>query len=94
MGDVKEKRCPFLVHREKTSFKYSCAEVTTEQFNPCIGEKCAAYCRGTCIRLPLPFLVADREMTDEEFRELADYIRDSPPTPTTVLDQKWGGIPW
>lgn len=79
MEDVKEKRCPFRVFREKTLFKYSGAEATTEKFEDCLGEKCAAYYRGGCMRLTPPALVVNGEgFTDAVIDRLCEYTRNEP----------------
>ena len=77
MGDVKEKCCPFLVFREKTHFKYSQAEVTTEKFHDCMGEKCAAYYQGGCLRLvPPAIVVGDGVVSASDVKKLREEMRN------------------
>ena len=60
MADVKDKACPFRVHRvdvtpSLTGIKLFCSE----EFAPCMGEGCAAYYRGACLRLMPPIMAYD-----------------------------------
>ena len=94
MDDVKEKRCPFRVLKaEHPAMLRGHGSTVTEEFYQCMGEECAAYYRGICLRLQPPFSVADREMTDEERQQILEYIRNSPVVPLSTFDQK-GEIPW
>ena len=94
MDDVKEKRCPFRVFREKTSFKYSGAEATTEKFEPCIGEECAAYYLGGCIRLPPPYLLANGEISEADLEKLLEEMRNTPIMVLSSEEAKKEEIPW
>ena len=85
MVDVKNKLCPFRVFREKTHFKYSEADATTEKFYDCLGEKCAAYYQGGCQRLVPPALVIGdsplrwrEDLTDAEIEKMLEELKKAP----------------
>lgn len=78
MADVKEKCCPFRVFREKTHFHHSQGEATTEKFYDCLGEKCAAYYKGGCLRLIPPALVIDDgTMSLDDAQKLQEELRNA-----------------
>lgn len=60
MADVKEKACPFRVRRvlRQTTLGGPGSEYVDE-FLPCDGEDCAAYCQGACLRLLPPMMAYD-----------------------------------
>lgn len=74
MADVKEKLCPFRVFRKKTHFKHSQGETTTEKFYDCLREKCAAYYKGGCLRLPPPEYTMRANLTDQELLQLKNDL--------------------
>lgn len=96
MADVKEKCCPFRVFREKTHFKYSQGEATTEKFYDCLGEKCAAYYTGVCMRLMPPALVIGdspirmrADLADADIKKLREELSKAP-----IMPVKPGEMPW
>lgn len=85
MADVKEKLCPFRVFREKTHFQYSQGEATTEKFYDCLGEKCAAYYKGGCLRLiPPALLIDDGNMSLADAEKLQEEMRNALVAPAPV----------
>lgn len=46
------KACPFRVyHQEHLPITIGSGSSSTEQFYPCMGEECAAYHVGVCLKL-------------------------------------------
>lgn len=77
MADVKEKACPFRVRRvlRQTTLGGPGSEYVDE-FLPCDGEDCAAYCQGACLRLLPPALVIDNDFSDDDLKEIRERMMD------------------
>ena len=60
MADVKDKACPFRV---RTVYRDTVIRgrgpSTAQEFHPCLGEGCAAYYQGACLRLLPPMMAYD-----------------------------------
>lgn len=58
----KLKPCPFRVHGERTPSRTVRGEFYyNEYFMPCMGDKCAAYWNGTCMRDGAGFAMLEGE---------------------------------
>ncbi len=81
MEDVKEKHCPFRTYRIKDPGFLGYA---SEGFHRCMGEKCAAYYKGGCLRLGFPALMIGdsplrmrADLTDAEIEKLREEMSKS-----------------
>ena len=93
MEDVKEKACPFRVHSvQHMPMLRGNGPSTTQEFYPCMGEGCAAYYRGMCMRLSPPAMVID-DFTDDEatmiLKQASQFgiIAERKPTPDEDMDR-------
>lgn len=60
MADAKDKACPFRVHSvQHMPMLRGNGPSTTQEFYPCMGEGCAAYYQGACLRLMPPIMAYD-----------------------------------
>lgn len=92
MEDVKEKRCPFRVCQvERPPMLRGNGTTVIQEFYHCMGEECAAYYRGGCLRLVPPALVIGdsplrmrADLTDEEVEKLREELRKAPIMPAPV----------
>lgn len=61
----KLKPCPFRVHGERTaSYTIQGEYYYNEFFMPCMGEKCAAYLDGMCMRDGANFAMLEEDEDD------------------------------
>lgn len=78
MEDVKDKACPFRVHSvQHMPMLRGNGPSTTQEFYPCMGDGCAAYSQGACLRLSPPALVIDDGISNDDLKEIQEHIRNS-----------------
>lgn len=80
MEDVKNKRCPFRVCKiEHPPILRGQGAAVTEEFYNCMGEECAAYYKGGCMRLIPPVLEIDaKEISYADLEKLWEEMRNAP----------------
>ncbi len=75
MKDVKEKRCPFRVCKvERPQMLRGNGTTWTEEFCFCMGEECAAYYPGGCLRLQPPAYTMRANLTGQELQVLRNDL--------------------
>ena len=79
MEDVKNKRCPFRVCTvERPPMLRGTGTTVIQEFYNCMGEECAAYYAGGCMRLiPQAQVVNGEGVTYADMEKLRNYMRNA-----------------
>lgn len=67
-------KCPFRIYGDKTDFIHAHTSHIRENFPDCLGEECAAFYDGICLRLNPPEYIINKRLTDKELQTLENEL--------------------